>query len=218
MTTAQTSAIVRTTLSIALLMLIAVLTSGCTAASAQARPLRVDWNDRPAAPIDLGDGWSVQGCEGDAPFMCIEQDDQPVGTVELVRLPRPTDTLPDAEPSASQLRAQARAVLSAHVPDRREACPDDHDVTVDDVALVEVAGGPGARYGFTVTDGEGTVVERVIGHLTVDSEDLVLIVANARTAATCVVDEEFTGFAPDTLQRFAPHLDRIAARSVLDGA
>jgi hypothetical protein len=55
----------------------------------------VDWGSD-AVPVDLGDGWSVRDCEGDAPLLCVDRDGDLVGTLALSSF-EPTDDLAAAD-------------------------------------------------------------------------------------------------------------------------
>lgn len=176
----------------------------------------VDWLDRPER-IDLGDGWAIGACEGDAPLLCVTDDGEHAGIVEFMAFPAAPGRYPDDPATEAQLLAEADEFLQVMRDDRATTCAD-HEFVAADVATTSFGGGPGVRYGFELLDPAGRVVEQVVGHLAIREHGLVVMTANAMVDDGCIMDPEFPGFEPADLARFAPHLGAIAAGSVLPSA
>lgn len=49
-------------------------------------PITVDWND-PDLDLEVGGGFRLRNCEGDAPLLCIERDGSTIGVIELTDHP-----------------------------------------------------------------------------------------------------------------------------------
>ena len=177
----------------------------------------VDWGPD-AAPVDLGDGWTVRDCEGDAPLLCVDRDGELVGTLALSSF-EPTEDLAAAdtpEELTDALRAFAESLEDGVVQDRAAGCGADYVVEHEPVAVVTMSGQPGVRYGFRGIQDEA-VTEFVLSYATVADGRLWIVVAEAATDDGCMASE-FDLFTPDDLATFLPRLDAVVAGTVLPDA
>lgn len=177
----------------------------------------VDWSPD-AAPVDLGDGWTVRDCEGDAPLLCVDRDGELVGTLALSSF-EPTEDLAAAdtpEELTDALRAFAESLEDGVVQDRAAGCGADYVVEHEPVAVVTMSGQPGVRYGFRGIE-DGAVTEFVLSYATVVDGQLWIVVAEAATDDGCMASE-FDLFTPDDLATFLPRLDAVVAGTVLPDA
>lgn len=186
--------------------------------AADTEPIPASWEPG-AAPVDLGGGWRVADCDGDAPLLCVERGEEVVGTLELNHFPL-SDELAAAEGEA-ELRAALRDFAASRhgdiAEDRRNGCGDDYLVEADPVAEVSMAGQPGVRYGFRGTDG-GVTTEHVVSYATVAADQLWIVVADGAAADGCMGDDELTLFDPEVLRDLLPLLDRVVAGTPLPAA
>lgn len=176
--------------------------------------ITVDWGDRPGH-TDLGGGWVMAGCEGDAPLLCIEDVKGGRGLVELLVFPADPSAYPERDGSPERFASIAREATEANRSDRVAGCPEGYRFTADEPRPATVAGGPGIRIGFSIHEPSGTLVERSTVFLTVRDHALVIIGAEGLSPTGCVFDDEFAGFTPDALVRFGATFDRLAAGSIL---
>jgi hypothetical protein len=132
----------------------------------------VDWAAR-TIEVDLDSPFDVNFCEGDAPLLCVTDDGEQLGVIELATFPGEVD---DLDAWAASFYDSVRA-------DRVAACDPGYELVGDDVTE---AGGWG-RYGFTGSVDEP--VERVVGYARNVAGSLQLIVANALVDDGCLSRE-----------------------------
>jgi hypothetical protein len=113
--------------------------------------------------LTLPNGWVVGGCgHGDRTHVCVVDGGELLGDIELLAgYPFEPDQMTQ-EPGAL-LAALAADVTSHFREDRAQGCAG-FPFAADDVTVVTVGGQPATRTAFTLTDGEGQVVERVMNY------------------------------------------------------
>lgn len=180
-------------------------------------PLVVDWED--LEPVDLGDGWVVRDCDGDAPLVCVDRDGEFVGLIELNTFPVPAELedAADADELVAAMRAWAADSLDGVVADRAQGCGAAYEVEVEAAVEQMVAGNPGVRYGFRGIE-DGAMTEYVISYATVADDQLWIVVADGAADGGCMGSDELQLFDPAVLDTFAPLLDRVVAGTVLPDA
>lgn len=148
-----------------------------------------------AAPAP--EGWSVEPCAGNAPYLCMQEGEQSVGYVSLNSYP--LETLPDFQAMLTEAgvdaeafdyknpahAARARGALTAFVESYHENIMQDREITFGSAKTYErleteeinVGELPGLRYGFVLMNEDGSVYERWLSFSTFDGEGLFTIVA-----------------------------------------
>lgn len=162
----------------------------------------VDWEAR-TVEVDGLEGYEIEFCEGEAPFLCVSEDGEWIGGIELA-------SFPGDELLAGGAQAWLDDFLSTIADDRRRGCDPGFEVTGDDLEPAPFAGADGFRYGFTGTIG-GRVVERVVGHAVVVGGDSHLLVLNGLADDGCLARE---GELPvDAVDDLVPALAALAEGS-----
>jgi hypothetical protein len=160
-------------------------------------------------PVDLGDGWSVIGCEGDAPLICVDRDGARVGVIELATFPVESFALPGFREAAARgdvdaaMRILADDFITTFERDRREGCGDAYRIEAEEPETSTVLGQAGLRYGYVARQ-DGAIVERQLNHGTIVGSEVVLANAPAYAAGGCVPREG--EFEPSVLDEFEPYL------------
>ncbi|HEY3239982.1 MAG TPA: hypothetical protein VGL92_10490 [Acidimicrobiia bacterium] len=186
-------------------------TTTTTAASSEDTPeppggsLIVDWQ-APALDVDLGGGFRVRHCEGDAPLLCIERAGVPVGVVELLDFPAG-----DHQPLEERIADLYRTTTE----DRAKSCPPGYRFEGVPPEPASVAGGDGLRYGFTATFADGRPSEKTIAWMTERGDVVTVLSAAADEPDGCLPPEGAGQFTVATLQAAAPGLERLVAGSRL---
>ena len=160
--------------------------------------------------VDLGDGYRLGPCSGDADqFACISRDGALLGAAE--RLALPVDTFPalagvdDPVESIAVIAADFVTTFSA---DRQATCPDLAFIALEP-AQVTVARTPGLRFGFEELDGE-VVVERVVQYGARIGGNVTLFNFTAIAPGACLAAEgELTD--PAVLDLIGPGLEAVVA-------
>jgi hypothetical protein len=175
----------------------------------------LDWDD-PTGVADLGDGWMLVDCLGDAPLWCFELDGELRGTLEFGRWPD-DDRLADAADDEGRRDALHALVLDfgewLH-DDRAAGCPG-HTVELAAVRDVTVAGAPGVVRAHTMRDGPGAVVERSLAIHVADGADHVLFTVNANEEGACVASETAVELRPAELESLAGRIVDLVRRGPL---
>jgi hypothetical protein len=174
----------------------------------------IDW--RHPEPLDAGDGWRLDDCEGDAPIVCVDRDGEPAGFLEVVEFPVASfdvmaEPLADGDDDAA-LDALASSFGTDLAADRSLGCGEGYVVDPLPVTHLTTGDGPAVRYGLVGTTAGGEVSERVVQYAAIRGDSLVVLVAAAYDADGCLVAEG-EEFAPDVLEAFQPVLDRVVAAS-----
>lgn len=113
--------------------------------------------------VDLGGGYSLGPCEGDADqIACITKDDAVIGSAEFLTLSAESfeilDGVDDPVESVELLAADHVSIFAA---DRQSTCPNLEFKALAPLA-VTIGGLPGLRYGFEELEGSRTVEQNVI--------------------------------------------------------
>jgi hypothetical protein len=182
-------------------------------------PLHILLGPTPA-PAD----WMVQPCEGEAALLCISDEQQAIGTAELLITPLDTNPefqafleeqgiTPNATPEAGEayetavraaLAAQAGHYLDIIEADREFTYPDDpfNRLEPEPALLGEL---PGLAFGFTREDASGVVSERYLNIATYDRGVLYWLAAPFDPGNVTTFDSD------EALLEFEPYLREIAA-------
>ena len=170
-------------------------------------------------------GWSVRPCEGTGPLLCMFDGSEQVGTIELFAshietLPEFAQMLRDAgleigsidyrDPNQAALIRQAfdPFIESNHgtfEEDRRIRYGGTATYTRLPVEDIRIGDMPGVRYGFTVTDESGQVVERWPSNAAFDGRILYILVPHYDAGSffsftSLEALEEFEPYVPDLLE------------------
>jgi hypothetical protein len=171
-------------------------------------------------PTPAPDGWRVEPCTGDGPFLCVLEGAQNVGFVHLSSYPLETMTdfqvmLSAAGVDAASFNykdpgdaARARQALTAFVENYHSTIMQDRQATFGDTKTykrleteeINVGELPGLRYGFTLLNQDGSIHERWLSFSTFDGEGLFTIVASYYP------DPELSFRSDEDLLHFEPFL------------
>ncbi|HSK23837.1 MAG TPA: hypothetical protein VK906_11700 [Egicoccus sp.] len=173
-------------------------------------PIVADWETD--VRVALPNGWAVEGCEGDAPLLCVVDDGRQVGFLELGGYPLPAGHDGD---DAAYLAAAMADFVDGMRADRATGCPDLGFEAVPPIAIT-VGGEPGLRGGFRLVDDTGREVERHLLYWTVvdDQHVTVTVPAYAEDGCLAAVGE----FTPEDLGLVALYLDDLVAHTPLPAA
>jgi hypothetical protein len=168
-------------------------------------------------------GWDVRPCAGTAPFLCVEENQAFIGSVELATWK--IETLPDFQKMLekagieqnsgnSESSLSSEQVLSAlriwvadhytHIKADRQSTP---NIIVLTQAPVEmpIGGLWGLRYEFVESDrASGEVQKRALGYVAFDGQQLYVI-----STAVDIQAEAGTIRSEAELQRFEPYLTEM---------
>ena len=160
--------------------------------------------------VDLGGGYLLGQCEGDAnQVACITKDGSAIGSAEHLEFPVDTFVFLDGvtDPVAS-VELMAADYVATFLADRQATCP--HlEFRALAPAPVAVGGAPGLRYGFEELDGTETVERNMIYGVRVD--DTIDLYGFAAIAGGACLSNEGELTDPDTLDDMLPALDRAMA-------
>lgn len=182
-----------------------------------------------SVPANLPADWLVHPCDGSAAFWCVTLG-QDSGSVELLGFPLQTMTEFGAilstlglTPTAIDIsndvyQQQAVIALQRFVDDQHAAIREDRQISYGDSArfdpmptqTIRFGGLPGLRYGFTLTDSNGKVVERVVSYVAFDGTAVYTIGTTYFPAA------EWSFSSDEALVAFLPYLDQLVAGLPLD--
>lgn len=169
--------------------------------------------------VTLDNGWTVQHCEGDAPFLCVrDADGQVLGTVEFGSYPVTDDITAaladgDVVPALEERVAEQHETIAA---DRAQGCGEDYEYEPEPSTRSVVGGEPAVTYGFSgVVDGRE--IERHRSWYTVHAGQLWVVSAAASDPEGCMA-AEFGEFTPSDLATFEHYLERIVAGMELPDA
>jgi len=169
-----------------------------------APPLAVDWSD-PGLDLEVGGGFRLRNCEGDAPLLCIERGGSTTGVIELT----------DHRGGDGQTLAQRVADHYATIADdRQQGCPAGYEFTTVPPVAATVAGRDGLRFGFTGRLADGRPSEKTVGFMT-EQDDVVRVIGVHAYEADGCLPPEGAPFTTADLDAFEPFLDEIVAGSRL---
>lgn len=204
-----------------LAMVLVIVLGGCTDEPPTTEPtssptpprleVAIDWANRPADPVLLSSGFSVRGCEGDAPFLCILRETADVGVVEYFSFPAP------AQAPAEAVEGLVRDDYQSFTTDRSATCPDGYEVKTEAPQGAEVGGSDGLRSEYSVVDGAGRTVERYVKFWSVADGRVHLLSAEAQEEGSCSPGEGVQ-FRNDVLTEFLPSFEAIAEGSKFPSA
>jgi hypothetical protein len=161
----------------------------------------VDWTARTLTISGL-DGYELDFCEGEGPFLCVVRDGEWIGAIELGTWADDGGVLDDGPD------AWVADFLSALEEDRRTGCHPDFQLAGVDAEPMPFGGATGFRYGFTGSI-DGRPVERVVNHLVVIDGAVHVLSLNALADDGCLARE---GELPlDAVDDLLPALAAIAA-------
>lgn len=170
---------------------------------------QIDWSD-PTRSVELGDGFTIAACEGEAPILCVERNGEPVGIVEAQRYS--TDSLTFFDPEADDvenLTALADDFISAFRADRAEGCGDEYRLNPISVAPAVVGGEEGIVFGFEGRLASGDPSELNLHYATIIDGAVVSLSANAYDDGGCPGPDGLGEFDSATLVDFRPHLEAL---------
>lgn len=167
----------------------------------------VDWRDRTVELEGADPRWHVAFCEGEAPVICVSEEGQHAGTVELADFP--VNSIPTLRRG---LRVWAEESTAGFKASREADCGDDYHIGLDPIEALTVAGQPGVRYAFTGSRA-GAVVERTISYATTVGDTFFIINADGYDEGACLPRE--SDFTATDLAAFAPVLHALATGSRL---
>lgn len=172
----------------------------------------VDWSDA-ATVVELGGGWTVARCQGDAPLLCFERDGEVAGLVEAIS--HPVDEVGESLDPSESLQVLADGFVESMAADRAVGCGPDYVVEPLPVEDVSVGGLPGLRFGYSGLLADGTLSELVVHHATIDGDRVVVLAAPAYAADGCPGRDELPSFHPADLASLVPELGAVLAVSPL---
>lgn len=169
----------------------------------------IDWDD-PTVVVELGDGWTIQKCLGDGPFLCVERDGSPVGALEAMSYPVDSiDLLDPAADPADNLATFAEGFYEAIGTDRAAGCGDDYGFDPIGPNPVTLGGQEGIEYGFTGTMADGSPSELNIQYATIVGDQIISIAAIAYDEAGCLGRDDLSTWDSASLTEFRPYLKPV---------
>jgi hypothetical protein len=194
------------------LLTVLLITLGLAGAPAGASAT-VDWSEYLKTDIALSDGWRLVGCQALDPSLCgIDPDGEVAGTVALAVF----DVWPHEDLSEEAVVADTATFHETFAADRRETCGDAYRYEPHELVTATVGGHDGWRYGFTLRNADGQITEHTVIHLTFASGMRFAMNTNFIDPAGCPgSDHEREEFGVPHMPAIVPHLDRLAASSIL---
>lgn len=177
----------------------------------------VDW-DEPATS-DIGNGWAIGPCKGEAPLVCFSRDGKEEGTAEVVSFPVETlstvrDVLAAGGTDAEALMAHAREHLDSFRADRAEGCGADYDFRADEPKPMTADGATAIKTAFSGGEPASAPTERVVRWVGLRDGRMVSVVIHATDEGACA-----PGLGGDLstaeLKQVEPLLDRVFEASPL---
>ncbi len=180
-------------------------------------PTVIDWDDR-STSVTLADGWTVAYCEGEAPFLCVSQDGEVVGLVELfIADPLTYDVYDPSRDDEANLRAMAAAFVAAFEEDRAAGCGADYLLEPLEPRTIALGEGTGLVYGFRGILGDGRPSELNLQYASLSHGRLILVVAAGYDEGGCPGKDEMVSFDSVDLAAFQPHFEDLLAAAPFDG-
>lgn len=171
--------------------------------------LAMDW--RATFETRLPNGWFVRDCEGDRLNVCVYDGKRFLGDIEL-NPGYPLAREDSGKNPQEVARKLANDMITHFRRDRAQGCAA-FTFEGETVRDVTVGTKPGARGGFTLTDSDGRVVERVINYYLVVDDTYAIINADAYVEdGGCLGPTEYDpSFAPTDIAELESHLDQLVA-------
>ncbi|HUP17076.1 MAG TPA: hypothetical protein VM848_13630 [Acidimicrobiia bacterium] len=160
--------------------------------------------------VDLGDGYALGPCEGDADqIACVSKDDSVIGSAEHLPLPMESfEILDGVDDPVGSIELIAIDYVATFLADRQSTCP---HLEFRELAPTPVTIGarPGLRYGFEERDG-AVVVEKYLIYGVRQEQTIHLFSFSAIAKDACLSNEgELTD--PAVLDGLQPGLDQVMA-------
>jgi hypothetical protein len=164
--------------------------------------------------FDLGGGYALGPCEGDAPIVCVSKDGWVIGTVEYITYDATTfDYLAGVEDPMESVALLASNYLDTFAADRTTSCPALRFAVIEPQPAT-VTGVPGVVFGFAEFDGEIEVERNLL--FAARQVDLInLVNAGALDEGACVSAEGAT-LLPSDLEAIRPGLEAAIASASFD--
>jgi hypothetical protein len=174
----------------------------------------VDWDGREVS-LEYP-GWELSFCEGDGPFLCVVRGGEPVGAVELLRLPvqdHPviSGVLERGGSEQEALETAAAEFVATLSADRQIGFGEAHHLDADAPATANVMGKAGIRLIATGRLGD-RIEERAIQYHVIHGDTLYLLAAMGGS------DPYAGNFTLVDLEAFEPAFAEIAAVSRVSGS
>lgn len=188
-----------------------------TATPTTALPVDIglDWTN-PELAVELGDGWMIRACEGEAPMLCAEHDGVAEGLVTAVKYPISSfDFIDPSSDVDAQLRAIAADYLTSFEADRTAGCGADYVFEPIDPRSFALGGNPGMTYGFVGTTAAGAPSESHRQYATILDGNLFLVVASAYEEGQCPGVGAELSFTTEELEQILPRLEELLEASPL---
>jgi hypothetical protein len=161
--------------------------------------------------VTVPNGWTIRDCEGERLNVCVYDGSRSLGDIEL-NTDYPLDSIDVGRDPAATAHKLAEAMTAHFRDDRARGCSA-FTFTGDTVRAASVGGKPSARGGFTLTNREGRVVERVINYYLVEGAKFAIVNIDAYVSeGGCLGPTEYDPtFTPADLDKLEPHLDSLVA-------
>jgi hypothetical protein len=170
-------------------------------------PGGLTWEAILPAEIAAPPGWTVRKAEGEGRFLEVSDDQQVVGTVELLALPLSslTETAFNPQRGLADLQVWAEAMYNSVREDRELTFGETYVFEQDEPEPGDAGQLCAVRYAFRGTFND-EVQDRVVGYATYDSSNLYLFVAQYDAADAA----EGIGFRDAReLEEYAPFLGEL---------
>lgn len=159
----------------------------------------VDWDD-PAVIADLGDGWQLHACAGDAPLLCASRDGEEAGVVEAHAFAiTSVDVIDPAAAAADNLAALAADYLAIFETDRAAGCGAGYEFEPIPPNPIVLGGASGLAYGFVGRMPDGAPSEVQLQYAAIVESKVLLLTASAYDEGGCPGRDDLGGFTSSQL-------------------
>lgn len=175
----------------------------------------IDWDD-PSVVVDLGEGWTIGACEGEAPFLCVERDGNIVGGLEAISYPVDSfDALDPAAAPAENLDTFVAEFHEAMSTDRASGCGADYGFESIGPDPFVLGGHEAIGYGFAGTLADGSPSELNLQYATIVGDTIVSVVAIAYDEGGCPGRDDLSTWDSATLSEFRSRMEQVLEVSPL---
>jgi hypothetical protein len=174
----------------------------------------IDWAD-PSVIVTLGDGWTVQACEGEAPLLCVSRNGSHIGLVEANEYPLDSFEGTNPKDPGGSLILIAEDFIDSMAADRAAGCGVGYRLDPHMTSPVTVGGQPGIRFGYTGVMADGSPSERIAQFGTIVGDEVLLLTAAAYDDGGCPGRDELATFSSADLAAFEPFLEAVVLSSPL---